>query len=326
MKPVSFVSRRQAVLGAAALAGTLAAPALARAPVLNTPAPGFYRFKLGAFEATVVSDGPLSLGPPADDIFKGVSRQEMTDLLVRNFRSADNVELDQNTLVVNTGRHLVLFDTGTGKSLKAFGPNAGRQLDNLKAAGIDAADIDAVVLTHAHPDHCFGLMTEAAARNFPNAQIYIAQADFDFWTDESKAVNDMFKMLIGGARRHLIPNRDRMIFIKDGQEVVPGVQAMAAPGHTVGHTVFVITSEGRTLVNAGDIAHHYLISVARPEVEFTYDTDGKQAVASRRRVFDMAAASRIPILSYHFPWPGIGYLVAQGTGFRYVPDVMRMTL
>lgn len=326
MTAFGFATRRRFVFGAAAAAVGLAFPAIAKAPMTNAPAPGFYRFKLGAFEATVVSDGPLSLGAPSDGLFKGVSRDEMTRLLENGFRASDNVALDQNTLVINTGNNLVLFDTGTGKSLKAFGPDAGRQLENLKAAGIDPADIDTLVLTHAHPDHCFGIMAESGGRNFPNAQICIAQADFDFWTDESKATNDMFRMLIGGARQHLIPNRDRLIFVKDGQEVVPGIQAMAAPGHTVGHTVFIITSQGKTLINGGDIAHHDLISIERPDIEFLYDTDGKQAAASRRRIFDLAASSRIPMLAYHFPWPGIGYLTKQGSGFRYVAENMRMAL
>jgi glyoxylase-like metal-dependent hydrolase (beta-lactamase superfamily II) len=320
-------TRRHLLLGAAATAAIGVGPrAIAKAPMANTPAPGFYRFRLGAFEATVVSDGPLSLGPPADNLFNGVSKQELTEVLARNFRATETVELDQNTLVVNTGANLVLFDTGTGKTLKVFGPHTGRHLDNLKAAGIDPNDIDTIALTHAHPDHCFGIMATQGARNFPNARIHIAQADFDFWTDESKATTDMFKIAIGGARQNLIPNRERIGFVKDGQEIVPGIQAMAAPGHTVGHTVYIITSEGKTLVNAGDIAHHSLISVERPDVEFAYDTDGKQAAVSRRRVFDMLASGRMPFIAYHFPWPGVGYLSKQGNGYRYVAETMRMVL
>ena len=321
-----LLTRRHILAGAAA-AGLIEIPAFAKAPLTNRPAPGFYRFKVGAFEATVVSDGPLTLGPPAGDVFKGVSKEELTQILANNFRPTDQVELEQNTLVVNTGRNLVLFDTGTGRTLKTFGPNAGHQLDNLKAAGIDPKAIDTVVLTHAHPDHCFGIMSASGKRNFPNAQIHIAQADLDFWTDEGKyAMGDIFKLMVGGARQNLLPNRDRIVFVKDGQEVVPGIQAIATPGHTVGHTAYVIASQGKTLVNAGDIAHHYVISVERPDIEFAYDTDGKQAVASRRRLFDMVASNRTPLLAYHFPWPGVGYLAKQGNSYRYVPEAMRTVL
>ena len=117
------------------------------------------------------------------------------------------------------------------------------------------------------------------------------------------------------------------MFIKDGQEFLPGVQAVSAPGHTVGHTVYLITSQGRTICNAGDIAHHHVVVVVeRPRLEFSYDTDGKQAVASRLRVFDMLAAQRLPLLAYHFPWPGMGYLAKQGDGYRYFPALMQTAL
>ena len=324
----TMFNRRQYLAGLSALAATGSVPAglaLAKAPMQNVQAPAFYRFKHGAFEATVLSDGPLSLGAPSDGVFSGVSKADMTKLLTDNFLPTDNVEMDQNTLLINTGNQLVLFDTGDGGS-KMFGPKSGRQLANLKAAGIDPKDIDAVVLTHAHPDHCWGLMSAGGAQNFPNAKIYMAQADFDFWTDESKATGDMMKPMIEGARRQLLPNKDRMVFVKDGQEILPGIQAMAAPGHTVGHTIYVITSEGKTLLNSGDIAHHAVISTQTPRAAFAFDTDGAQGVASRLKVFDMLAAQRMPFVSYHFPWPGLGYLAKQGDGYRYFAAPMQTVL
>ena len=326
--PQMLMSRRKILAGLGAV-GVLAysshGPALARAPMQNVQAPAFYRFKVGAFEATVISDGPLALGAPSDGVFSGVSKADMTKVLTDNFLPTDNFELEQNTLLVNTGNQLVLFDTGDGGS-KMFGQKSGRQLANLKAAGIDPKDIDAVVLTHAHGDHCWGIMSAAGTPNFPNAQIYMAQADFDFWTDEAKAQGDMMKPMIEGTRRQLLPNRDRMVFVKDGQEILPGIQAMAAPGHTVGHTIFVITSEGKTLLNSGDIAHHAVISTQTPRAAFTFDTDGAQAVASRLKVFDMLASQRMPLVSYHFPWPGLGYIAKQGEAYRYFASPMQTVL
>ena len=325
------LARRRLLAGiggtaAAALIGSASmAPVRAKAPMQNTQAPAFYRFKLGAIEATVVSDGPLPMGEPKPDVFIGLSKDEFGKALADNFLPTDNVVLEQNALVVNTGDRVALFDTGMGTS-KMLGPDTGRLIANLKAAGIAAGDIDAVVLTHAHPDHCFGLMTDAGARLFPNAQIYMAQADLEFWTDEGKLSNDMLKGFVAGARQQLLPNRDRMVFVKDGEEFLPGVQAMSAPGHTVGHTVYIVTSQGKTLCNAGDIAHHHVIASERPRLEFTYDTDGKQAVASRLRVFDMLAAQRIPFVAYHFTWPGLGYLAKRGEAFRYFPAPMQTTL
>jgi len=322
------LSRRRLLAGVSAAAAGLvgsASIACAKAPLQNTQAPAFYRFKIGSIEATAVSDGPLSLGEPKPDVFIGLSKEEFGRTLTENFLPTDNVVLQQNALVINTGDVVALFDTGMGTD-KMLGPDTGRLPTNLRAAGIEPKDIDAVVLTHAHPDHCFGLMFDDGARTFPNAQIYMTQSDFDFWTDEAKLSNDMLKAFVAGARKQLLPNRDRMVFIKDRQEFLPGVQAVSAPGHTVGHTVYMITSQGKTICNGGDIAHHHVVVVENPRLEFAYDTDGKQAVASRLRVFDMLAAQRLPVLPYHFPWPGIGYLAKQGDGYRYFPALMQTAL
>jgi glyoxylase-like metal-dependent hydrolase (beta-lactamase superfamily II) len=320
-------TRRSLFAGASALAASAALPiaAFAKAPMQNAQAPAFYRFKIGNFEATVVSDGLLGLGPARDGVFNGVNGAEFSKTLTDNFLPTDAVELDQNVLVVNSGDKLALFDTGDGGS-KMFGPKSGRLLANLKAAGYAPADFDAIVLTHAHPDHCWGLMGADGNRVFPNAQIFMAQADFDFWTDESKAQGDMMKPMIENTRKHLLPNRDRIVFIKDGQEFVPGIQAVSTPGHTVGHTSYLVTSGGRSLMFAGDVAHHYIVSVQNPRAPFVFDTDGQQGVASRLKTFDMLAAQRIPVLNYHFPWPGLGYIARFGDGYRYVPQPLQMTL
>ena len=329
MKSNQPFSRRRLLAGASAAAAATvvggASAALAKAPLQNAQVPAYYRFKIGAIEATAVSDGPLPLGEPKPDVFVGLSKEEFGRTLAENFLPTDNVVLQQNALVINTGDFVALFDTGMGTD-KMLGPDTGRLPANLRAAGIDPKDVDAVVLTHAHPDHCFGLMAEDGARTFPNAQIYMTQADFDFWTDEAKLSNDMLKVFVAGARKQLLPNRDRIMFIKDGQEFLPGVQAVSAPGHTVGHTVYMVTSQGKAMCNVGDIAHHHVLVVQRPRLEFSYDTDGKQAVSSRLRVFEMLARERTPFIAYHFPWPGIGYLGAQGDGYRYFPALMQTVL
>jgi glyoxylase-like metal-dependent hydrolase (beta-lactamase superfamily II) len=319
------VSRRSllalgAGLGATALLG---GSALARAPKLGTQTPYWHRFILGGAEVTVVSDGPLPLGDPSGT-FIGVPKEEVKKMLTDNFLSPDNVVLEQNSPIVNTGDKLVLFDTGMG-TLKLFGPTTGRQQKSMAEAGIKPEEIDAVVLSHAHIDHIGGIVDSADKVLFPNAQFYIAQSDFDFWTDESK-VGGPLKDFVLHARKNLLPVRDRLVFFKDGQEILPGIQAMAAPGHTVGHTIFMVTSEGKSFAFLGDLTHHAILLLEKPRMEFSYDTDPKQAANTRVKLLDMIAANKIPVMSYHFAWPGYGHVVKTGEGFHYIAEPMIMTL
>ncbi|MEP4461009.1 MAG: MBL fold metallo-hydrolase, partial [Roseibium sp.] len=157
--------------------------------------------------------------------------------------------------------------------------------------------------------------------------LWISEADFDFWTDEAKlSVKDPAWMpaFVSGARHNLLPNQDRMRFFKDGEEFLPGLQAMSTPGHTVGHTSFIVTSGNDTLMVIGDITHHHVILMEKPLTEFAFDTDPSQSAQTRVRALDMIAAQRLPIIAYHFPWPGIGHVEKVGDGFRYHPAPMVM--
>ena len=319
------VSRRRLLTGASAtvVAGGLAgrSAALAKAPMLNTPAPAFYRFKLGTIEATVVSDGPLAIGEPKNT-FRGPTPDELGKMMSDHFLPSNNVVLDQNVLVINTVDKLALFETGMS-SVKR-NDAMGRLVANLKQSGIDPNDIDAVIPTHAHIDHIGGIMAADGSRNFPNAQIYISQADLEFWTDDKRLGTPAEGSALA-ARKNLIPNRDRIVFYKDAQEVIPGVQAMLTAGHTVGHTSFVIASGSKSLFVVGDLTHHVIL-IEKPRMEVGFDTDPKQGVETRIKVMDMLAAQRMPALVYHLPWPGIGHLAKQGDGFRYVAEPMRFSL
>jgi glyoxylase-like metal-dependent hydrolase (beta-lactamase superfamily II) len=291
--------------------------------MIGTPAPYFYRFKLGSAEATIVSDGTLPLGDPKTN-FTGLSPAEMEKQLTDNFLPTADAVLEQNVLILNTGDRLVLFDTGMGTD-RTFGPSTGKLLATMKQAGIDPKDIDAVVMSHAHIDHCGGNVGDDGKSNFPNAQFYISQADFDAWTDETKLSGPM-KTFIEAARKNLLPVRDRLVFIKDGQEFLPGVTAMAAPGHTVGHTIFMISSGNSQLCYVGDLTHHPVLLMEKPRTQFAYDSDPVQSAETRVRMLTMLAEKRIPILAYHFAWPGIGHVAKAGEGFRYYPQPMKMEM
>jgi glyoxylase-like metal-dependent hydrolase (beta-lactamase superfamily II) len=245
-------------------------------------------------------------------------------MLVDNFLSPDNVVLEQNSPIVNTGDKLILFDTGMGSS-KMFGATTGRQQKSMTEAGIKPGDIDAVVCSHAHIDHIGGIVDDGGKPLFPNAQIYISQTDFDFWTDEGKLGSDA-KDFVVHARKNLLPVRDRIVFFKDGQEFLPGVQAISAPGHTVGHTIFMVSSAGKSFAFLGDLSHHPVLLLERPRMEFSYDTDPKQAAESRVKLLTMLAANKVPVMSYHFAWPGYGHVAKAGEGFHYYPEPMQMTL
>ena len=325
------LSRRHALLGSAMALGAAtlgplgATPAEAKAPLAKSQAPYFYRFGLGKFQITMVSDGPLPLGPPGD-AFLGLSKEEITSQLRNNFLPTDTIVLEQNSPVVNTGSQLVLFDTGMG-TLKTFGPTTGRLLKSLQEAGINPAAIDAVVCSHAHIDHVGGLVDARGRRLFPNAKVYISQEDFNFWTDEAKLKDDKLKALksfFEHARKNLLPYRDRIVFIKNEQEFLPGITAIAAPGHTVGHMVFMIQSEGQKAAFIGDLTHHPVLLMEKPRTEFAYDTDPKQSASTRVRLLDMFAAQRIPVMAYHFAWPGMGYVSKAGEGFRYHPKPIEL--
>jgi glyoxylase-like metal-dependent hydrolase (beta-lactamase superfamily II) len=306
-------------LGASLIGGA----ALAKAPKLGTQSPYFHRFVLGGAEVTVVSDGPLPLGDPAAS-FLGVPKEEVQKMLTDNFLSSSNVILEQNAPIVNMGDRLILFDTGMG-TLQLFGPSTGRMQKSMAEAGINPGDIDAVVCTHAHIDHIGGIVDANDKPVFPNAQIYISQADLEFWTDEQKLGSPM-KDFIVHARKNLLPVRDRIVFFNDGQEFLPGVTAMAAPGHTVGHHIFMVNSAGKSFAFLVDLSHHAVLLLEKPRMEFSYDTDPKQAAGSRVRLLEMLAANKTPVMSYHFAWPGYGHVAKAGEGFHYYPEPMDMLL
>ncbi len=272
-----------------------------------------HRFKIGAITATVISDGPLSIGAPART-FNTTPKADLDRMLAAHSLPTDEIVLNQNALVLDSGGKRILIETGMSSVART--PAMGQLVTNMKAAGVDPTTISAVVVSHPHVDHIGGIMAADGTRNFPNAQIYLHEADFAYWTDDARLGTRSEGSALA-ARKNLIPNRDRIVFYADGEEFLPGVQAMHAPGHTVGHTVFMLTSGGHSMCHIGDLTHHVILA-EKPRMEVAFDTDPKLGVETRLRMFDMLATDRIPAFSYHLSWPGLGHLTKQGDGFRYI--------
>jgi glyoxylase-like metal-dependent hydrolase (beta-lactamase superfamily II) len=310
---------RRLLMAAAASAPLLGLrQADAAAPFLNTTSAPWYRFKHGTFEVTVVSDGPLVL-PTLDVVLETAPKADLQRILTANRMPTNSWTGPQNAMVVNTGRHLVLFDTGMGDRSKALGPNNGKLVANLRAAGIDPATIDVVAITHAHIDHCWALVDKDDKLNFPNARVAISQLDFDFWTQESLLNDPSARDFVLYTRTNLLPVRDRLIPVRDGSEVVPGIKAMSTAGHTIGHTSYVVESEGRALINTGDVLHHHVLLLQHPEWHNIFDSDKAAGAATRRRVLETLAESGTLAQFYHFPFPGVGTIAKDGNRFVYLP-------
>jgi glyoxylase-like metal-dependent hydrolase (beta-lactamase superfamily II) len=313
---VTLLSRRSLGLLAAA---ALAPAAQAALPLQGGNAPGFHRFRLGAFEVTVISDGWANLGPPHPTFGANAPAAEVQGALAAARLPADRVIADFSCTVVNTGAQLILFDTGSGPG-RPFGPETGRLPDSLRAAGIPPEAVDLVAFTHAHPDHAWGTLRADGSPAFPNARYAIGAADFDFWTAAERAsAPDPIGAFVRGTRAALLPFAPRTTMLAPGQDVAPGIRAIASPGHTPGHLCFLVESGGEALLIAGDIANHHVLSLARPDWGFAFDADPAQASQTRARVLGMAAADRLAVIAYHFPWPGVGHVEAAGQGFRWAP-------
>lgn len=318
-----FRPSRRDILNLAATAPALALPALAAtkatAQTLGAPAaanPAHFRFQLGDVVLTVVSDGHLEV--PAGGLGVNADPEEVKAFLESYFLSTELNYSHTNHLVIEHGDATVLVDVGSGNR---FLPTAGRLMDNLNAAGIDAGAITHVVITHAHPDHIWGIRDDFDEALFPDAAYFIGGTERDFWLQDGlvNTVSAGMQQFVVGAVNSLNVDGADWTIMDDGTEIVPGVRVIDTPGHTMGHMSVIIESDGKQLIALGDSMNHAWMSTARPDWVSEFDMDADQTVATRNRLLDMAATDRMAVLGYHFPFPGVGNIVREGEAYRFVP-------
>ena len=271
-----------------------------------------YRFKLGDFECVSLGDG--SLDYPLENFFANVPIEEIQDALRKHNLPIDHITTPYTYLYVDTGKHQVLVDMGAGD----LGPRTGRLLENIQAAGIDPAEIDTVLITHAHPDHIGGTLDDAGAPVYSNAHYHIWREEWDFWFSE-EAPKKTPEMFVTVARKNLEPIQDQVTLVDDESEVVPGIGVIPAPGHTPGHIVASISSGDEQLLYIGDTVLHPL-HLEHPDWTPIYDIVPEQAAASKRRIFDGAAAEEVLVIGQHFPpFPSLGHVIRKGDAWQWQP-------
>ena len=320
------ITRRTLFAGAA---GMLAAPAIlssaAQAQTMADPmktTPKFSSFKRGGLTVTVFSDGTRTAEKPEETFGTNQKKEDVAALLTANFLPTDKFVNGFSPVLIDTGTDRILFDTGMGEAGRAWG--AGQLRAGLAAAGYSADAVSVVVLTHMHGDHIGGLM-EAGAPAFKNARYVAGEVEFDFWKDPARAGTPAEGGHMG-VLKNVVPLADKMTFIKDGAEVAPGIHAIEAFGHSPGHLVFHVESEGKGLVLTADTSNHYVLSLQRPDWEVKFDMDKTKAAVARKMVFDMIAADRLPFIGYHMPFPAVGFIERQAQGYRFIPETYQFEL
>ena len=311
---------RRDILTMAAAMPALTLPVAARAQTLGAPGtagnPQHFKFTLGEATLTVVSDGRLEI--PADGLGVNADPEEVKAFLESYFLSTETNYSHTNHIVIELGDATVLVDVGSGNR---FLPTAGELMGNLEGAGIDPASITHVVITHAHPDHVWGIRDDFDEAILPDAQFFIGGAEHDFWMQDGLAssVPTEMQQFVVGAVNSLTVDGAEWTMLANEQDVAPGIRVIDTPGHTPGHMSIIVESNGQQLIALGDSMNHAYMNFAKPDWFNNFDMDGETTVATRRRLLDMAATDRMAVLGYHFPFPGVGHVMRDGDAYRFVP-------
>lgn len=291
---------------------------LAQVPFVKTQAPGYFRMMVGDFEVTALCDGAIEMNTK---IMHNATETELRDLLKHAYVDPDKIHTSVNAFLVNTGTKLVLIDAGAAK---VFGPTLGSVIPNLIASGYKPEQVDAIFVTHMHGDHVGGLIDADGKPAYPNAVVYLSKAENDFWFSKEifDKAPDAYKPHFTKVRKLVAPYMDanKLRTLANDEQPIPGIKIILTPGHTAGHVAYEVKSGSSSILFIGDMVHIMDVQFPRPDVSFDYDTDQKQAVATRLAEFKSFAENGTIIAGAHLPFPGIGRLSSNGAaGYVWVP-------
>ncbi|MCX5691329.1 MAG: MBL fold metallo-hydrolase [Planctomycetota bacterium] len=316
------LGRRRFMQLSAMLAGAAAIPAYGTMMPRHIPADvpgspngqqgaGYYRFQIGSIEAVALHDGSSKLTPIQPAIASEATADELNSVLREYHHSTDAANIEFNTLVLKIGAETVLIDTGNG------GDGAGVAA-NLAAAGIKPESITAVIISHAHPDHIFGLVNANDSLAFPNAKVFMSKIEHDFWTADTIKLGDTAipdewrKAWISRVPAVIKAVKPKLNLVAGGDALMDALEPIHTPGHTPGHLSVAIRSGKDQLMAMGDLSHNSVVMFAKPTWTIGFDVSKKDAIATRLKMFDRMAADRMRVFGYHMPWPGLGHIRRVG--------------
>lgn len=319
------LSRRNVIAGTAAAAAattvnplTLMSANAQAASSVVAPQTGVFAYKMGDAEIIQVFDGARTMPIPDGFIVNG-SKEDTLKAYAGLFMPPGQFTISFSPLVVKTGGKTIAIDTGNGLGANAATKGAvGNTRHSMTAAGIDAKAVDIVIISHFHGDHINGLKNADGTPAYPNAQILVPATEWAFWTDESNASKANAANKGNFANVKKVFDGLKPTPFEAGKEVAPGITSMATPGHTPGHTSFVIASGGKSIAVQGDVSNHPGVFMPNPGWHAVFDNEPQVAEATRRKFYDMAVADKLPIIGYHFPFPSAGFVEKSGTGYRLI--------